>query len=130
MLNVVLALEGGDVRASECLAAFVAEQIQSTEVISLAQRILAWRFLGYGKELGGDNLAAVLYGVSSCSKALEHDGFGAYMTGKALQMIGITQSPHKLARQAQFTLTANLPIARLRPVHGRIVVLFLVWVDG
>ena len=64
MLNVVFALQGSDVGAAEGLTAVVAQQIESAEVVSLAQRILARGLLGDGEEFGGYNLAAVLDGVS------------------------------------------------------------------
>ena len=64
MLNVILALERGDVGAAEGLATVVAQQVQAAEVVSLAQRVLAWWLLGDGEELGGYNLATVLDAVS------------------------------------------------------------------
>lgn len=64
MLDVILALERGDVGAAEGLSTVVAQQVQSAEVVSLAQRVLAWWLLGNGEELGGYNLATVLDEVS------------------------------------------------------------------
>lgn len=60
MLDVVLAVQGGDVGAAQGLAALVAEQVEAAEVVGLAQRVLAGRLLGDGEELGGDDLIAVL----------------------------------------------------------------------
>lgn len=64
VLDVVFALEGGNVRAAEGLSALVAQQVESAEVVGLAERVLARGLLGDGEELGGDNLAAVLEIVS------------------------------------------------------------------
>jgi hypothetical protein len=64
VLDVVLALERGDVRAAEGLSTVVAQQVQSAEVVSLAQRVLAWWLLGDGEEFGGYDLATVLDQVS------------------------------------------------------------------
>jgi hypothetical protein len=64
VLDVVFALEGGDVGAAEGLAAFVAQQIETAKVVCFAERVLARGLLGDGEELGGDDLAAVLDSVS------------------------------------------------------------------
>lgn len=64
MLNVVFALQCRDVGATECLAAFVAQQVESAEIVSFAERVLPRRLLGYREELGGYDLAAVLGTVS------------------------------------------------------------------
>ncbi len=60
MFNVVFAVQSGDVRAPKSLSAVEAEEVKSTEIIDLAQRVLAWWLFGDRKEFGGDYLAAVL----------------------------------------------------------------------
>lgn len=52
MIDMILAVQGGDVRASKCASALVAQQVKSSEVIRLAQGILALTaFVFSGKEL-------------------------------------------------------------------------------
>ncbi len=67
MVDVVLALEGGDVGAAQGAAALVAQQAKATEVVDLAERILTAAVLVLGgKEFGRHDLAAVLErGVST-----------------------------------------------------------------
>lgn len=64
VLDVVFPFESSDVGAAECLSAFMAEQVESAEVVGLAERVLAWGFVGDREEFGGYNLAAVLDSVS------------------------------------------------------------------
>jgi hypothetical protein len=64
VLDVVFPLEGSDVRATEGLSAFVAEKVESAEVVGLAERVLARWLVGDREEFGGYNLAAVLDNVS------------------------------------------------------------------
>lgn len=61
MVDVVLALQGGNVRASKCPSALVAQQIEPPEVVRLAQRILPLAVLVFGgEEFGRYDLATVL----------------------------------------------------------------------
>ena len=64
VLDVVLAVERRDVGAAEGLPALEAEQIEPPEVVSLAQGVLSGRLFWHGEELGSDNFATVLRGVS------------------------------------------------------------------
>lgn len=61
MLNMVLAFQGRDIRASEGAAAGMTQKPQSSEVVSLAQWILFALFFAVDrKEFGGYNLATIL----------------------------------------------------------------------
>lgn len=60
VFNVIFAIQRSDVGAPERLVAFVAEQVESLEVVSLAEGVLSRRLVGHGEEFGGYNLAAVL----------------------------------------------------------------------
>ena len=51
VLNVVFAVEGGDVGAAQGTAASEAEEIEAAEVIRLAERILVGSFIGNREEL-------------------------------------------------------------------------------
>lgn len=64
VLNVILAVQSGDVRASKRTFARVTEQIEATEVVRFAQRVLIRRLIRNGEELGGYDLVAVLRIVS------------------------------------------------------------------
>lgn len=64
MLDVVLALKSSDVGATEGLTTFVAQQVESAEIVRLAQGVLSRGLLGNGEEFGGYDLAAVLCVVS------------------------------------------------------------------
>jgi hypothetical protein len=65
MLNVILSVQSGNVRPAKSLAALVAEQIESSEVVCFAQWVLPGGLLRHGEEFGGDNLATVLCAVST-----------------------------------------------------------------
>jgi len=60
VLDVVLTFERGDVRASKGASAIIAEKVEPTEIVRLAQRILVRRLVGDGEELGGHDLATIL----------------------------------------------------------------------
>ena len=60
VLNVVFPVESGNVRASQCLPASIAQQIESSEVICFAKWVLARRLFGNWEELRGYDLAALL----------------------------------------------------------------------
>lgn len=64
MLDVVFAIQSGDVRATERALAGVAKKVESAEVVCLAQRVLIWWLIRNREELGGYNLVAVLNRVS------------------------------------------------------------------
>jgi len=65
VVNMVLPLQGGDIRPSQGAAALVAEEAKTPEVIRLAERVLAFSALVVGREeFGGDYLAAVLERVN------------------------------------------------------------------
>lgn len=61
VLDVVFAVEGGDVGAAQGLATVEAEQVEPAKVVGFAEGVLAGGLLGDGEELGGDDLAAVLH---------------------------------------------------------------------
>ena len=60
MLNVVFAVKRSDVGAAQSLSALEAKQVESAEIVCLAQRVLTRRFFGDGEEFRCDNLVAVL----------------------------------------------------------------------
>ena len=60
VLDVVFAVKSGDVGAAQSLSTLEAQQVESSEIVGLAQRVLARGLLGNGKEFGGNNLVAVL----------------------------------------------------------------------
>jgi len=61
VVNMVLAVEGGDVGAAQGAAALVAEQAQASEVVGLTEGILSLAVLIIRREeLGCDDVAAVL----------------------------------------------------------------------
>ena len=68
VLDVVLAVEGGDVGAAQGAAAVVAEQAEPLEVVGFAERVLVRRVVGDGEEFRGDDFVAVLH-ASSVSPA-------------------------------------------------------------
>ena len=130
MLDVVFALECGDVGAAQGLTTVVAQQVEAAEVVRLAERVLPRGLLGDREELGGYNLAAVLDMSASLQKrentqspnacmssptraysTLEAKKWDAYMAGEALQVIGSTQCPDELAGQALAALAADLAAA-------------------
>lgn len=88
VLNVILALEGCDVRTAKCTATGEAEEVQSSEVVGLAERILARWLIGYWKEFGCYDLAAVI-------------------ASEALKMVRVTECTHKLSLQLQTTFSAH-----------------------
>lgn len=139
MLNVVLAIQSCYVGASQRTAACKAEKIEPSEVVGFAERILIRRLVRYGKELGGHNLPTVLEDVSRKYQVYTNHGI-AYMAREALpvtllvptrarlgcavqyeQMVCVSQSSHKLARQmalalATHTLLTGSPSIRLGPI--------------
>lgn len=60
MFDVVFTVEGCYVRTAEGTAAGEAKEIETAEVVSLAQRVLIGPLLGHREELGGYNLVAIL----------------------------------------------------------------------
>ena len=60
VLDVVFAVERGDVGAPERAAAGVAEEIETPEVVGFAQWVLVGRMVGDGEELGSYYFVAVL----------------------------------------------------------------------
>lgn len=61
MFDVVLAIQSGDVRATQGAAACVTKEIQASEIISLAQGVLSTSVFGVDREeFGCHDLAAVL----------------------------------------------------------------------
>lgn len=62
VVDMIFAVESGDVGSTKSLAALVAEETQTPEVISLAKGVLAVAILIVdGEEFRGDNLSTVLY---------------------------------------------------------------------
>lgn len=104
MFNVILSLQGGDVGSPESAAAIEAQQIESAEVVGLAQGILAFAFFVVnGEEFRSYYLSAVLDTVVSI-RVVQHTADGAYPAFEALQMKRATESPHKLPGQWLVTL--------------------------
>lgn len=64
MLDVVFPVQSRDVRASQSLSTVKAQQVESLEIVGLAERVLTGRLVGHGKELGGDDFTAILQRVS------------------------------------------------------------------
>ena len=61
VVDVVFSIKGGYIGASQCAAALVAQETETSKVISLAERILALSILIFGwKKLGSHYLTAVL----------------------------------------------------------------------
>lgn len=79
MVDMVLPVERSDVRAAKCTSALVAEQAEASEVVGLAQGVLA---------------AAILV---FCREELRCDYRTAVTTLEAVQVKGTIQSSHKLA---------------------------------
>lgn len=100
MLNVILAVESGNIRAAQGPAAFVAEEIEPTEIINLAQRVLSTAIFRVDREkLGCHDLAAVLrrrrvsrgHPLSTCQTAVV-----TYLALETLQVVCGQQRSHKL----------------------------------
>ena len=51
VLNVIFAIQCGDVRASQCAAAGVAKEIQPSEIVGLAEWVLVRRLIWHREEL-------------------------------------------------------------------------------
>lgn len=82
----------------------MAEQVQSSEVIRLAKRVLIRRLFWDGEEFGCDNFAAVLNNSQplhrgSCFRSTN-------VAGEALEMVGAAQRAYELASQMTTTLCA------------------------
>lgn len=67
MLDMVFAVERGDVRSTEGASTCMTEQVQSAEVICFAKRVLIRRLFWDGEEFRCDYFAAVLNTVSNCT---------------------------------------------------------------
>lgn len=66
MFNMVFAIESCDVGASESTTTLVAQEVQSSKVISLTQWVLSAAILGVdGEELGSNHFSAVLWKISN-----------------------------------------------------------------
>ena len=62
MLNVILAIQGRDIRATERAATLMTKETQPTEVVLFAKRELTAAIFGVdGEELGRDNFTAILH---------------------------------------------------------------------
>lgn len=120
MVDVVLALQGGNVRASKCPSALVAQQIEPPEVVRLAQRILPLAVLVFGREeFGCYDLATVLNpeGRLASRWSMKRAKGGddpltdgrrvPYLAFKTVEMKGAIEGPNKLARQGLSTRVAN-----------------------
>lgn len=61
MVDVVFAIEGGDVGSTQGLSALVAKEAKAPKIIGFAERVLAVAVLVVnGEELGSDNLSTIL----------------------------------------------------------------------
>lgn len=67
MLDVVFAIQGGNVRAAQSASAGMAEQVQSAEIIRFAKGVLIRGLLGDREEFRSDDFTAVLDRVSNGS---------------------------------------------------------------
>lgn len=114
MLNVVLAIQGCNVGATESTTTLVAQKVQSPEIVRLAEGKLAGSVIRVnGEELGGNNFTTILwkrwcesYGISKNGKGTggeERGGLCArkdttYLALETLQVECATQCAHKLPR--------------------------------
>ena len=60
VLDVVFAVEGGDVGAAESAAAGVAEEVEAAEIVRFAEGVLVRGLVGDGEEFRSDDFVAVL----------------------------------------------------------------------
>lgn len=60
VLDVILAVQGGDVGTSQRSSTCKAEEVEPAKVVGFAQRVLIRRSVGNGKKLGSYNLIAIL----------------------------------------------------------------------
>ena len=121
VLDVVFAIECGNVRASKGASACKTKKIESSEIVGFAKRILVRWLIGYWKELGGNNLVAILQEVLAKTTRASIRYQNTHMTRKALQMVGIAQCSHELPRQ----MPLALPAYPLLPTRPPLVVLSL-----
>lgn len=65
MLDVVFAIQGSDIGAAKSTSAIETQEIEATEVVSLAQRILSTfiLFIVDREEFGSNNVIAVLFNL-------------------------------------------------------------------
>lgn len=62
MLDMVFAVERGDVRSTQGFPAIMTQQIKSPKIVLFAQRVLALAILiVHGKEFGGHDRTTVLF---------------------------------------------------------------------
>lgn len=113
VLHVVLAVERGDVGASKGATTLEAEEAQATEVVGLAEGVLAPAFLILGREeFGGDDLATVLWRKRNvslkgvCGRGKRVDSCSTYLAFEAVEVECAVQRTHELASQGLATLMA------------------------
>ena len=91
VLDVIFSIKGGNVRPTQSTAACVAEKVEPSEVVRLAERILIGWMIGYGEEFGSDDLAAVLwYTVSPLHECNKAKVVYAHIARETVEMIRIT----------------------------------------
>lgn len=103
VFNVVFALQRCYIRATQCTPAGMAEQVESSKIVGLAQGILPLSVLVvYREELVGDNNSAVLLGLASAHATL---GRKPYLASEAIQMECCSERSYELTRQRLCTLS-------------------------
>lgn len=115
VVDVVLAVEGGDVGAAKGASALMAYQAQSSKVVGFAQRILALPIFIFGREeFGRHNLAAVLHGASAADTPSERRNVATARTHPTLEAVQVkraVQGSHKLAGEGLAALVADARLA-------------------
>ena len=90
MFDMVFAIEGRDVGASQSTTTLMAEEIEPSEIISLTQWVLSTTIFSVdGEELGSNDFSAVLSNISN-DQQIEYSKpisrIKTYMTFEAFQM--------------------------------------------
>src|SRR6266498_5224596 len=99
MFDGVLAIKGSDVRASKSATAIEAKKVKASEVICLAQWILAMAFVIDREEFGSDDESTVLHKPRQQDAPKESQDRSTYSTLETVQTECTAQSPHELSRQ-------------------------------
>lgn len=109
MFNMILAVQSRNIRATQGTTTLMAQKIQSSEVVSLAQRVLSTAIVGIdGKELGRNDIAAILRCNRQNWRHAKSRRFCAtYLAFKTLKMKGCTQRPYELTSKGFTALFAD-----------------------
>ena len=112
VIDVVLSVDGRHVRAPQCAATIMADEIEPSEVVGFAEWILSIAGLVIDREeLGGDNLTAVLYHRCQLHVRAITCARIAHLALEALQVKRPANGSHKLPRKLLAALPAY-PLAR------------------